>query len=306
MKPKRILLDTDIGTDVDDLLALLLALKSPELILEGVMVVGREAHRRARLAKKVLKTLKREDIPVMVGLSRPLLRDPEKVWGPYDGHGIDVSDVIPDQSTSAFKAIDFIIAKASEFPREITLITLGPLTNIAIALILEPRLKEYLKECFVMGGIVQKGLGRNILREYNVSSDPEAANIVLSSGIPMTIVGLDVTLRVPLNRERLEKIGESKSPAAQLAFHAAKDYQERVVRHPWNYLHDPLTVGVAIERGFVRTRRMRIHVETQGIFTDGWIVAEECPQEVLEAPEVAVDVKAEDFLEFFVDRVSDP
>ncbi|MEM2926279.1 MAG: nucleoside hydrolase [Candidatus Bathyarchaeia archaeon] len=306
MKPKKVLLDTDIGSDVDDLLALILALKSPELDVEGVTTVGLDADRRARLAQRVLRTLNREDIPVVAGLSRPILRDPEKVWGPYDGHGIDISDELLKEPVSSLKAIDFIVSKVLEFRKEIALITLGPLTNIAIALLVEPCLKEALKECFVMGGVIEKTVGRSALREYNVSSDPEAANIVFSSRMAMTIVGLDVTLRVPLSRERLDKIGMSRSLGAKLAFQAAMNYQERVVRHPWNYLHDPLTVGVAIDRSFVKTKKMHVRLETKGSLTDGWVVADESSPEDSEAPDVAIEVNADRFLDFFVERISGP
>ncbi|MBS7609029.1 nucleoside hydrolase [Candidatus Bathyarchaeota archaeon] len=306
MKPKKVLLDTDIGSDVDDLLALILAVKSPELDIEGVTTVGLDADRRARLAQRILRTLNREDIPVMVGLSRPIVRDPQKVWGPYDGHGIDISNELLKQPLSPLKAIDFLVSKVLEFREEITLITLGPLTNIAIALLVEPCLTKVIRECFIMGGVIQKTLGRSALREYNVSSDPEAANIVFSSRMPMTIVGLDVTLQVPLNRERLMKIGMARSPGAKLAFQAAMNYQERVVMHPWNYLHDPLTVGVAIERSFVKTRKMHIRIETKGSLTDGWVVSDNGSPEDSEAPEVAIEVNSEGFLDFFVERVSSP
>jgi len=301
MTAKRVLLDTDIGTDVDDLLALALALSSPEIGLEGITTVSLEAEKRARLALKELKIAGRSDVPVVAGLSKPLLRQGEQVWGRYDGHGVDISDIPEPPQT---RAVDFLLSRVTGSPGELTLLTIGPLTNIAAALITEPRLAGSVKECLIMGGVVCRTLDRDDLREYNVSSDPEAAKIVFSSGMPITMVGLDVTLKVALDRARLERIKASGRALATLAASAAIDYQDRVVKRPWNHLHDPLTVGVLIDRSFVKTRTMAISMETRGDETDGWMVAKRARPGSPKSVEAAVEVDAERFLDFFEQRLT--
>ncbi|MEM3046214.1 MAG: nucleoside hydrolase [Candidatus Bathyarchaeia archaeon] len=301
MVEKRVLLDTDIGTDVDDLLALALALNSSEIKLEGVMTVSLEAEKRTRLAMKVLRTAGRTDVPVVTGLSKPLLRKGEAVWGRYDGHGVNISD-IPEPPRG--NAVGFLVSSIMGSPGELTLLTVGPLTNIAAALIMEPAIARNVKDCFIMGGIVYKTPDRNDLREYNVSSDPEAANIVFSSGMPITMVGLDVTLKVALDRARIERISASKRPLASLAASAAVNYQERMVKRPWNHLHDPLTVGALIDRSLVKTRTMTVALETRGALTDGWMVAKNAQKGTGNCVEVAVEVETERFLDFFEERLA--
>jgi len=298
---KRVLLDTDIGTDVDDLLALALALNSAEIRLEGVTTVSLEPENRAKLAMKALRAAGQTDVPVFAGLSKPLLRDGEAVWGRYDGHGVDIVDMPEPPQTNA---VEFLVSQITGSPGELTLVTIGPLTNIAAALIIEPGLARNVKECFIMGGIVCKTLDHDDLREYNVSSDPEAANIVFSSGMPITMVGLDVTLQVALDRRRLERINASKRPLALLAASAAIDYQERVVKRPWNHLHDPLTVGAIVDRSFIKTRSMSVSLETRGAQTDGWMVAKNAPRGSPRCVDADVEVEAGRFLTFFEERLT--
>jgi purine nucleosidase len=276
-------------------------LNSPEIKLEGVTTVSLEAEKRTRLALKVLRTAGRTDVPVVTGLSKPLLRKGEAVWGHYNGHGVDISD-IPE--SPAGNAMDFLVSSIMGSPGELTLLTVGPLTNVAAALIVEPAVARNVKDCFIMGGIVYKTPDRNDLREYNVSSDPEASNIVFSSGTPITMVGLDVTLKVALDRARIERISASKRPLASLSASAAANYQEKVVKRPWNYLHDPLTVGALIDKSFVKTRTVTVALETRGALTDGWMVARNAPKGALNCVEAAVEVDAERFLDFFEERLA--
>lgn len=301
LQARRVLLDTDIGSDVDDLLALALALSSPEIRLEAVTTVSLDAQQRARLAMKVLKTAGRDDVPVISGLSKPLLRKGEVVWGRYDGHAIDISE-IPEPTRG--DAVGFLVSSIMDSPGELTLLTIGPLTNIAAALITEPALARKVKECFIMGGIVYNTPNHNDLREYNVSSDPEASSIVFTSGMPITMVGLDVTLKVALDRACIKRISASRRPLALLAASAAADYQEKVVKRPWNHLHDPLTVGVLVDKTLVQTESMTVSLETHGALTNGWVVAKRAPPESPNCVEAAVGVDAEQFLDFFEKRLT--
>ena len=158
MKKKKLIIDTDIGTDFDDAFAVLLAGVSEEVDFLGVTTVWSRAHERARIAKKVLAIAGREDVPVFAGISKPIDQS-ENVWYGYEGGGIlDEGDESNDALEPEKKhAVDFIIDTVMANPGEVTLITLGSLSNLAVALIKEPMIAQNLKEVISMGGVIVEG-----------------------------------------------------------------------------------------------------------------------------------------------------
>lgn len=153
---ERIILDTDIGTDVDDVMAVALAAVSPELKVEGITTVYGDVDLRARMVTKVLHMLGREDIPVMAGSRDVLLRNREIWWLGHEGEGL-LTEADRDLAYDRRHAVDFIIDTVMKNPKEITLIGIGPFTNFAIALVREPRIADYVKQIIIMAA--QPGWG---------------------------------------------------------------------------------------------------------------------------------------------------
>ena len=232
-QPISIILDTDIGDDIDDALALTVALNSPEIRLVGVTTVFRDAPRRAILARHVLELLQAQHIPVFAGCSQPLLPD----WDNFPGGqalGRQFEALDPSLTWDEPRhAVDFIIQTVREFAARnemITLVPIGPLTNIALAFHLAPDLVSCCR-VVLMGGIWSEEYA-----EWNIRGDPEAAAIVFNSGADISMVGLDVTLQCVLDKEQEQRFRESPHPHAQFLAHLIE-----IWAHPIT-LHDPLTV----------------------------------------------------------------
>src|SRR5258708_1340506 len=221
--PTRIILDTDIGTDVDDCLALALVLASPELELAGVTCVYGDTLLRARMALKLLRLRGLPDIPVRAGIQKPLLGLRPVYWEGHEGQGLLTAEDEKDgqlQPQGEF-APHFIVREVMAHPGETHVIGIGPLTNIAMAMLREPRLAANLRHLTIMGGVI-RGVDSLDLHyaEHNIISDPEAAHIVFSSGAPMTVIPLNITVQVRIRVEGLRRIQAAGTP-----YHEAVAYQ---------------------------------------------------------------------------------
>lgn len=296
-----ILLDTDIGTDVDDILALGLALGSPEVELAAVTVVHGDVDLRARMVAKVLALAGAPAIPIGRGIRQPLLRQRPVYWAGHEGAGLlDGGEPTPAMP----RAVDLIIETVRARPGQVTLVPIGPLTNLAAAVILDPEIVPLVKEVVMMGGVAGRGPDLALPPvEHNIRCDPEAAAIVLAAGWPITMVGLDVTTRVSLRREHLARLGQRGTPlAAALADQAARymGYRGRDFTH----LHDPLAVATVVDRSLVRTRPMHIAVELHGAHTTGATVAQPATADRPANVQVCLDVDAERAIELFLSRVA--
>ena len=298
--PIRVILDTDIGTDPDDALALALILESPELKLEGITCVYGDALLRARIALKLLK-LRCIDIPVRAGASVTLM-NPQA--GGLMGHeGDELLDAADhDVPIHPEYAPDFIARTALENPAEIHLICIAPLTNVALALLRSPRLP--LAGLTIMGGAF-RGTNRLDLgyTENNIAADAEAAHIVMNSGIPITLLPLDVTTRVFIYREDANRIRAVGTP-----YHQALARQ--VELFPWvrdygvSHLHDPLAVATLFQPDLVTLRPLHVDIETAGRLTRGATLAH-APSEAHPAnAQVALDVDGKRASEFILSRIA--
>ncbi|MCD6551713.1 nucleoside hydrolase [Thermotoga sp.] len=296
----KILIDTDIGSDVDDAIAVTLALKSSELEVVGITTVYGDTLLRARIALKLLKLIGTDHVPVAAGIEKPLLRERDVWWTGHEGKGILTEE---DEELKPIEkhAVDFIIEKIMENPREITLVTIGPLTNIATAIIKEPKIIENVKEIVMMGGVAR--IFKNALNlpyiEHNIKCDPEAASVVFNSGIPITMVGLDVTMRVPINRSHLEKIRRVGTPLSEVLVRLIEIWWD-FLKFDFSCMHDPLAVSYCIKPEFLKTINCKVLVETKGKYTPGLTIV--IPDENSNI-KVAYDVDEKVFLKFLMSKI---
>jgi pyrimidine-specific ribonucleoside hydrolase len=308
---KHVLIDTDPG--VDDALALLLAFGSPELKIEGVTtVVGNVSLELASLnALKLLEFLGAVDVPVASGAAEPLVREAVDGVGIHGETGLGEA-VLPEPTLklNGRSAVQLIVEKAEELGDRLTIIPLGPLTNIASAIQAKPGIVEEVEGLVIMGGafnLTPYGHGNmNAVAEYNIWHDPEAAKIVFDSGIPVKAVGLDVTTN-PLNRLTPELFAEFESLDVARARLAADLCRSLIRRMNGLSLHDPLAVAVAVDPSLVETKRFKVEVETVGALTRGMTIVDRRRYHKASETEMNVDVcvsvDAERFLRLFMDRV---
>lgn len=300
---KRVILDTDIGTDVDDCLALALILCSPDLKLEGVTCVYGDVLLRARMTLKLLELAEVADIPVTMGVRQPLLGLKPVYWAGHEGVGVlEAGD--ERLAPSPEHAVDFIIRSVMESPGEIHLVAIGPLTNVALAFLREPELVRNLAGLTVMGGAA-RGPGKWGLRyaEHNIACDPEAAHIVFSAGLSMTLVPLDVTQEVRIRPEGVSRIRSGGS-----AFHEAVARQ--VVLYPhfrdhgYTFLHDPLAVATLLQPDLVSLEELHVDVELGGRHSAGATLMRSAGEAAPVNARVALEVRGTAFEELLVEQIS--
>ena len=254
MTPKKIVIDTDCG--VDDAVAIMIALASPELEVCGITTVSGNVPLEHVMENvlRLLSFLDRTDIPVFRGASLPLV---ERLRHATDIHGMNGLGTVelppPRMTEQAVRAPEAISRLARENPG-ITLLTLGPLTNVAIAVNLYPDLKGRIGEIVAMGGGVESG---NVTRfaEFNFYADPESVQFVLDSKIPLSLLTWDATLTVVHTEEELAAAGFAGSASGRLLLELQKlpfSYFEKLHGARSTMLPDPLTAAYLVDRGIAR------------------------------------------------------
>lgn len=267
---KHVILDVDTG--IDDAMAIAYAVHSPELNVLGITTgFGNvSADEATRNTLQVLNLLGKPDIPVVQGAEMPFRREITKHRA-YAVHGQDglgnINLPLIEVPSSSEHASDFIISMIKNHPHEITLITVGTQTNLAMALEKDPTIVDLVKQVVIMGGAVTVPGNVTPAAEANFYADADAADYVLSSGLPITLVGLDVTMQTLLRRETLE-VWRNRGTEATVAFSTMCSFYMDFY-HSFNpnlggcALHDPLAVGVAIDPAFVKTQTMKVTVSTE-------------------------------------------
>lgn len=261
----RVILDTDIGTDVDDCLAIAFMLGSQGFTFEGITTVYGDVALRARMVRKLLELRGVEGVPIRLGTQKPLLGLRDIYWEGHEGQGL--IDDEPGEPFSEEHAVDFIIRTVMENPGEIHLLAIGPLTNVALAMVKEPRLASSLKDLTIMGGVVRDYDSLDLpVIEHNIRCDPEAAHLVLSSGAPITLVPLDVTTKCSIRTADSARLRALDTP-----FHTAVaeqvDRYPRFARQGFTSLHDPLAAAVILQPDLVEYTPVHVEVETAGRLT---------------------------------------
>jgi purine nucleosidase len=273
--PQRVIIDTDPGTD--DALAILLALNSPELDVRAITVVPGNVTAQMGLenALKIVSLAGRCDIPVAGGAQHPLFQRliTAEFWHGANGLG-NVELPASKCKADARWGPDVIIETIHAAPHEITLVPVGPLTNIALAVEKDPSIVHLVKEVVIMGGSITGG-NVNASAEANIYGDPEAAQIVFQAGWPLTMVGSDVGERTLFGSKQVEELSKTHGPendfvVAVLRYLVALSQKYGVDGTP---MYDPLAVGAAIDRSVIETQPMHVDVETRGEFTRGETVA---------------------------------
>ena len=318
---QRIVLDTDTG--VDDALAIILALNSPELIVEAITAVSGNVHVDS-CTRNLLMTLEVMDLsefPIVAkGESQPLVKPlvtAARVHG-SDGLGDVTKRLTPDGlrryaepelRLETASAVDLIIHLAGEYPNELVLVPVGPLTNIAKAMDKSPERMQKIKEIVLMGGAFETYGNVTTTAEFNIYVDPDAAQRVLEFGIPITMVPLDVTHRVILTGERLKaECGERHDKLSQflqdvtktsMAYHRQREGFDGI------FIHDALPIGLLTRPDLFETTEAFVQVETSGHLTQGMTIADLRPTQPRPKPNarVCVGVNAEGFIQHFFDRI---
>jgi inosine-uridine nucleoside N-ribohydrolase len=271
----RVIIDTDPG--IDDAMAILLALNSPELKVEALTVVPGNVDGKQGLenALKIVSLAGRCDLPVAGGAQHPLNQKliTAQFWhGPNGLAGVE----LPATKCKADARFgpDLIIELVHRYPHQLTLIPVGPLTNIALAVSKDPSIASLAKDIVIMGGSISGG-NVNGAAEANIYNDPEAAAIVFSAGWTVTMVGSDVGERTLITRKYLADLQASHGPESDFVYKLANFYLTRSEKSGYEgaAMYDPLAVGVVIDPAVVTLKEMHVDVETKGEFTRGETVA---------------------------------
>lgn len=319
---RKIIFDTDPGTD--DAMALMLALNSPELEVRAITVVPGNvtASQGLENALRMVSLANRCDIPIAAGAQHPLFQKliTAEFWHGKNG----LADVeLPPSNCKVDGRFgpDLIIHMVHQEPHEITLVPVGPLTNIALALLKDPSIVPLVKEVILMGGSISGG-NVNAAAEANIYNDPEAAQIVFQAGWPVTMVGLDVGDKTLLSRPYLDQLSRTHGPVNDFIYAVARYLIDLSAQFgaSGTPMYDPLAVGVAIDSTLVKAPEMHVDVETRGHFTRGETVANrhgyiernvlrgsryviEGVDKVSPNAKVCTEVDAERFLRLFVSRI---
>ena len=306
-------------------MALMLALNSPELDVRAITVVPGNVTAKKGLenAMRMVSLANRCDIPVAGGAQHPLFQKliTAEFW--HGKNGLGNVELPPSKcKVDPRFGPDLIIEMVHAAPHEITLVPVGPLTNIALAVLKDPSIVPLVREVILMGGSISGG-NVNASAEANIYNDPEAAQIVFQAGWPLTMVGLDVGDKTLLTTKHLEQLSKTHGPINDFIAQIAKYLIDLSAKFdsPGTPMYDPLAVGVAIDAALVTAPPMHVDVETRGEFTRGETVANrrgyiernvlrgdhyviEDADKVEANAKVCTDVQAERFLQLFVSRIS--
>jgi purine nucleosidase len=306
--PKRILFDTDPG--IDDACAILLALASPELAVEGLSIVhGNCSLEQGTInALSILELANASHLPVAKGCTLPLVQPSLLAPETHGETGLGYAKLPPPPiKPIAQHGIDFLIEKILSAPGEITLVAIGPLTNVALAIRQEPRLVGSLKELIIMGGALRYEGNTTALAEFNTYVDPHAAHIVYHSGIPTTLVPLDVTYQCILTPEDVQRLQKIDSAITKFIVDATRFYMEfhdEFQKIEGCVINDPLALALTFAPQLCTYRDLFVDVDISGGISMGKTVGDfydysKRPPNM----RVALEVRARDFIDLFVERM---
>lgn len=306
--PKKILFDTDPG--IDDACAILLALASPELSLEGLSVVHGNCslQQATRNTLAVLELANAAHVPVAVGCELPLVQPSLLAPETHGNTGLGYAELPePRARPTVQHGSDFLIEKIMSSPGEVTLVAIGPLTNVALAIRQEPGLVNAVKDVIVMGGAIRHEGNTTALAEFNTYVDPHAAHILYHSGMPITLVPLDVTYQCILTSEDVKRIRKVDSPITKFVEEATNFYMEFHDSYQGIQgcvINDPLALALTFAPELCTYQELYVDVDIAGGVSMGKTIGDFYNYSK-HAPnmKVALGVKSREFLDLFVERL---
>lgn len=303
--PQPVVLDTDIGTDIDDAYALVLAAASPELSLRAVTTVNNDVVTRARIARKLLNLLDRPDVPVALGERNSLSPGVKRGWAGHEGRGIDLSDIDPQRDFDSRDAEALIAHLAEETcaaGQPLTLLTIGAMTNVAAALNRYPQQMARVGRIVAMASAFHGFGEENARSEHNVACDPVAVDRVLHSGLPVTFIGLNVTQQTCLTCDQVERFAALGGPLAEALAGMHRAWFEAIGRDR-SAMHDPLAVAVAFRPNLVSLTPVQARVLRDSP-NPGAIAYNPADPEQVTSCRIATEVDAEAFHALLMERVT--
>ena len=309
--PTRVIIDTDPG--IDDTAAIFFALASPdEIRIECFTTVfgNCSVEQATRNCLAILDVAGRADSPVYRGAGQPLLRDPR--YAPHihgdDGLGGHAEAYPPRRAETGGGAVEQLVERVMAEPGQITLVALGPLTNVALALRLEPRLAGALHELVLMGGAVRVPGNVTPVASANLANDPEAAAVVYGSGAPIVQVGLDVCRPCVVTHAHLDRIRAADTPATRLLRTVGDsiqaNYRREYADHDGARFNDLPCMAYVVDPSLFRGERVRVEIETTGTFSYGQTIADWRGQYGREPnATVLLDVDHARLVDLFTERV---
>src|SRR5215216_4301419 len=306
--PKKIIFDTDPG--IDDACAILLALASPELSIQGLTVV----HGNCSLAQatqnaiSILELAHAGHIPVAKGCELPLVQPSFLAPETHGDTGLGYAKLPEPRARPVIQhGIDFLIEQILSSPGEITLVAIGPLTNVALAIRQEPRIVEAVRELIIMGGAIRYEGNTTALAEFNTYVDPHAAQIVYHAGIPITLVPLDVTYQCILTPNDVQKMRQVDSPITTFVEDATRFYMEFHDEYQsiqGCVINDPLALALTFAPELCTYQELPVEVDISGGISMGKTIGDfynygKKPVNM----KVALGVKPRDFMDLFVERI---
>jgi purine nucleosidase len=305
---KRIIIDTDPG--IDDALAILLALASPELSLEGLSIVHGNCSLEQAVTNglSILELANASHIPLAKGCELPLVQPSLLAPETHGNTGLGYAKLPEPRIKPARQhGCDFLIEQVMSNPGEITLVAVGPLTNVAMAIRKEPKFAKSLKELVIMGGAIRHEGNTTALAEFNVYVDPHAAHIVFHAGIPTTLVPLDVTYQCILTAQDVERLIKIDSPIPKFI----KDTTDFYMEYHDSYqgikgciINDPLALALTFAPELCDYEDLPVDVDVSGGVSMGKTLADFYNYNKKPANmKVALGVRARDFVELFLERM---
>lgn len=306
---EKIIFDTDPG--IDDALALLLLAASPEIELRAITVThGNTSQEKClRNALRLAELANITNIPIARGASEPLVKELSVAEETHGDGGLGYAE-LPESSVkpSLLMAHDLIIEEVEKDPGGITLLCVGPMTNIALALLKRPSLAGKIKRIISMGGAIHYPGNVTPQAEYNVFCDPEAFDIVLRANIDFTLVPLDVTYKCIFTTEHLNRINQARAEVKRFIADSTRFYMEFHASHQdiqGCAINDPLAAAILIDPSIVRHREYYLSIELQSEFSKAKTIADHYGAlKMSPNAKVAMEVDVERFMNLFIERMN--
>ena len=304
---KRIPVIMDVDTGIDDAVALILAMSSPQIELKGVTVVAGNQTIEKTLTNTlaVVECFGNGDIPVAKGAAKPLVRELNIGDDTHGESGLGTAKLpAPQMQPHSLDAVDFLRETLESSQQNITIVPVGSLTNIALLLMCYPHVKDKIEKIVLMGGGAFEG-NATAVSEYNIYRDPEAARVVFDSGVDIVMCGLDVTMKSYATKEDIQRIESTGTQAGRFCSEAFEFYYQSYInntRLPGCAVHDAVAVAYLLHPEWISTRRAYVTVDIDGEETLGQTVCDFRPDrnKTMDNTTVCLDIDREKFIDLLV------